>query len=220
MSLPPQRRPVRLGAWRVCMERSGPLSGRPGLLGTPGLVFLVTASTASRGVISRARVRLRCVCHSPSAILCLPALVSRSSPGNSSMYPSWISRSLCSGGIVRCIGPLAQLRSDTNSSWVTGGTDEPCAIPQVCARNRPFSSSQSPTIKLTGAGSFDDAETLASRLSEIHRELQPREPIRIAYLQTSQARTRSRRPRPGHYARAAANSISSVRFSSASYTLT
>jgi hypothetical protein len=79
-------------------------------------------------------------CHSPSAILCLPALVSRSSPGNSSMYPSWISRSLCSGGIVRCIGPLAQLRSDTNSSWVSGGTDEPCAIPQICARNRPFSS--------------------------------------------------------------------------------
>jgi hypothetical protein len=81
-----------------------------------------------------------CVYHSPSAILCLPALVSRSSPGNSSMYPSWISRSLCSGGIARCIGPLAQLRSDTNSSWVSGGTDEPCAIPQIYARNRPFSS--------------------------------------------------------------------------------
>jgi hypothetical protein len=81
-----------------------------------------------------------CVSHSPSAILCLPVLVSRSSPGNSSMYPSWISRSLCSGGIVRCIGPLAQLRSDTNSSWVSGGADEPCAIRQICARNRPFSS--------------------------------------------------------------------------------
>ena len=30
------------------MERSGPLSGRPGLLGTPGLVFWVTASAAWR----------------------------------------------------------------------------------------------------------------------------------------------------------------------------
>ena len=79
-------------------------------------------------------------CHSPFAILCLPALVSRSSPGNSSMYPSWISRSLCSGGIVRCIGPLAQLRSDTNSSWLSGVADKSCAIPQICARNRPFSS--------------------------------------------------------------------------------
>jgi hypothetical protein len=80
------------------------------------------------------------VCHSPSAILCLPAFVSRSSPGNSSMYPSWISRSLCSGGIVRCIGPLAQLRSDTNSSWVSGGADKPCAIPRTYASNCPFSS--------------------------------------------------------------------------------
>ena len=80
------------------------------------------------------------VCHLPSAILCLPAFVSRSSPGNSSMYPSWISRSLCSGGIVRCIGPLAQLRSDTNSSWVSGGADKPCAIPRICASDCPFSS--------------------------------------------------------------------------------
>jgi hypothetical protein len=77
---------------------------------------------------------------SPSAILCLPAFVSRSSPGNSNMYPSWISRSLCSGGIVRCIGPLAQLRSDTNSSWVSGGADKPCAIPRTYASNCPFSS--------------------------------------------------------------------------------
>jgi hypothetical protein len=80
------------------------------------------------------------ISHSPSAILCLPAFVSRSSPGNSSMYSSRISRSLCSGGIVRCIGPLAQLRSDTNSSGVNGGADKPCAIPHICAPDCPFSS--------------------------------------------------------------------------------
>src|SRR6266478_496166 len=38
--------------------------------------------------------------HLPSAILSLPAFVSRSPPDNSCMYPSWISRSLCSAGIV------------------------------------------------------------------------------------------------------------------------
>ena len=58
--------------------------------------------------------------HLPSAILSLPAFVSRSPPDNSCMYPSWISRSLCSAGIVRCIKPLAQSRNETNSSWVNG----------------------------------------------------------------------------------------------------
>ena len=56
--------------------------------------------------------------HLPSAILSLPAFVSRSPPDNSCMYPSWINRSLCSAGIVRCIKPLAQSRNETNSSWV------------------------------------------------------------------------------------------------------
>ena len=56
--------------------------------------------------------------HLPSAILSLPAFVSRSPPDNSCMYPSWISRSLCSAGIFLCIKPLAQSRNETNSSWV------------------------------------------------------------------------------------------------------
>jgi hypothetical protein len=69
--------------------------------------------------------------HSPSTILSLPALVSRSPPDNSCMYPSWISRSLCSTGIARCIKPLAQSRNETNSSWVNGGGAG--AIPRICA---------------------------------------------------------------------------------------
>src|SRR5713226_4430855 len=68
--------------------------------------------------------------HSPSAILSLPAFVSRSPPDNSCMYPSLISRSLCSAGIARCIKPLAQSRNETNSSWVNGGAG---AIPRICA---------------------------------------------------------------------------------------
>ena len=56
--------------------------------------------------------------------------VSRSPPDNSCMYPSWISRSLCSAGIARCIKPLAQSRNETNSSWVNGGAG---AIPRICA---------------------------------------------------------------------------------------
>ena len=72
------------------------------------------------------------VCHSPSTILRLPAFVSRSPPDNSCMYPSWISRSLCSAGIVRCIKPLAQSRNETNSSWVNGA-DKSGFIFQICA---------------------------------------------------------------------------------------
>src|ERR1700738_3527328 len=48
------------------------------------------------------------------------------------MYPSWISRSLCSAGIVRCIKPLAQSRNETNSSWVNGA-DKSGFIFQICA---------------------------------------------------------------------------------------
>ena len=68
--------------------------------------------------------------HSPFAILSLPACVSRSPPDNSCMYPSLISRSLCSAGIARCIKPLAQSRNETNSSWVNGGAG---AIPRISA---------------------------------------------------------------------------------------
>src|SRR6266853_5480679 len=70
------------------------------------------------------------VAHLPSAILSLPAFVSRSPPDNSCMYPSLISRSLCSAGIARCIKPLAQSRNETNSSWVNGGAG---AIPRISA---------------------------------------------------------------------------------------
>ena len=68
--------------------------------------------------------------HSPSAILSLPAFVSRSPPDNSCTYPRWISRSLCSAEIARCIKPLAQSRNETNSSWVNCGAG---AIPRICA---------------------------------------------------------------------------------------
>jgi hypothetical protein len=54
----------------------------------------------------------------------------RDRPMASCMYPSWISRSLCSAGIARCIKPLAQSRNETNSSWVNGGAG---AIPRLCA---------------------------------------------------------------------------------------
>ena len=70
--------------------------------------------------------------HSPSAILSLPAFVSRSPPDNSCMYPSLISRSLCSTGIRWCTTPLAQSRNETNSSWVNGA-DKLGFIFQVCA---------------------------------------------------------------------------------------
>jgi hypothetical protein len=46
------------------------------------------------------------------------------------MYPSWISRSLCSAGVARCIKPLAQSCNEANSSWVNG---DAAAIPRICA---------------------------------------------------------------------------------------
>src|SRR6202142_2740505 len=66
----------------------------------------------------------------PSASLVLPALVNRMPPKTSSMYPSSISRALCSDG-MRCIKPLAPSRNETNSSRVSGGADG--AILLVCA---------------------------------------------------------------------------------------
>src|ERR1700730_8155434 len=66
----------------------------------------------------------------PSAILILPALVNRMPPKTSSMYPSSISRALCSDG-MRCIKPLAPSRSETNSSRVNGGADG--AILGICS---------------------------------------------------------------------------------------
>jgi hypothetical protein len=83
----------------------------------------------------------------PSAILSLPAFVSRSPPDNSCMYPSWISRSLCSAGIVRCIKPLAQSRSETNSSWVNGATKSGFIF-QTCASGAAVQVSHPATIKL------------------------------------------------------------------------
>ena len=85
------------------------------------------------------------VSHLPSAILSLPAFVSRSPPDNSCMYPSWISRSLCSAGIVRCIKPLAQSRNETNSSWVNGA-DKSGFIFQICASGAAVQASHPATI--------------------------------------------------------------------------
>src|ERR1700688_3119038 len=70
----------------------------------------------------------------PSAILILPAAVKRMPPKTSSMYPSSISRALCSDG-MRCIKPLAPSRNETNSSRVNGGADG--AILGICACGRP-----------------------------------------------------------------------------------
>jgi len=89
----------------------------------------------------------------PSAILSLPAFVSRSPPDNSCMYPSWISRSLCSAGIVRCIKPLAQSRNETNSSWVNGA-DKSGFIFQICASGAAVQASHPATIKLTHYRAF------------------------------------------------------------------
>ena len=69
----------------------------------------------------------------PSAILNLPALVSRMPPKTSSIKPSSISRALCSDGI-RCIKPLAPSRNETNSSRVNGCLDG--AILGICACGR------------------------------------------------------------------------------------
>ena len=93
------------------------------------------------------------VSHLPSAILNLPAFVSRSPPDNSCMYPSWISRSLCSAGIVRCIKPLAQSRNETNSSRVNGA-DKSGFIFQICASGAAVQASHPATIKLTHYRAF------------------------------------------------------------------
>src|SRR6202022_3084196 len=74
--------------------------------------------------------------------------VSRSPPDNSCMYPSWISRSLCSAGIARCIKPLAQSRNETNSSWVNGADKSGCIF-QICASGAAVQASHLATIKLT-----------------------------------------------------------------------
>src|ERR1700687_111192 len=63
------------------------------------------------------------------------------------MYPSWISRSLCSAGIVLCIRPLAQSRNETNSSWVNGA-DKSGVIFQMCASGAAVQASHPATIKL------------------------------------------------------------------------
>jgi hypothetical protein len=93
------------------------------------------------------------VSHLPSTILSLPAFVSRSPPDNSCMYPSWISRSLCSAGIVRCINPLEQSRNETNSSWVNGA-DKSGFIFQICASGAAVQASHPATIKLTHYRAF------------------------------------------------------------------
>jgi hypothetical protein len=85
--------------------------------------------------------------HLPSAILILPKLVSRSPPKTSSMYPSSISRALCSAG-MRCIKPLAPSRNETNSSRVNGGADKTWAIPRICAYAWRVQASHPATIKL------------------------------------------------------------------------
>ena len=91
--------------------------------------------------------------HLPSAILRLPAFVSRSPPDNSCMYPSWTSRTLCSAGIVRCIKPLAQSRNEANSSWVNGA-DKSGFIFQVCASGAAVQASHPATINLTRYRAF------------------------------------------------------------------
>src|SRR5882672_2005647 len=91
--------------------------------------------------------------HLPSAIFSLPAFVSRSPPDNSCMYPSWISRSLCSAGIVRCIKPLAQSGNETNSSWVNGA-DKSGFIFKYAPPALPFKPVILPPIKLTHYRAF------------------------------------------------------------------
>src|SRR5712675_1290414 len=81
----------------------------------------------------------------PSAILILPALVNRMPPKTSSMYPSSISRALCSDG-MRCIKPLAPSRNETNSSRVNGGAVG--AILGICSYGGPDQAEFVATIKL------------------------------------------------------------------------
>jgi len=101
----------------------------------------------------RSRAFVVLVGHLPSAILSLPAFVSRSPPDDSCMYPNWISRSLCSAGIVRCIKPLAQSRNETNSSWVNGA-NKSGFIFQICASGAAVQASHPATIKLTHYRAF------------------------------------------------------------------
>jgi hypothetical protein len=95
--------------------------------------------TRAFGVIAR---------HLPSAILILPKPVSRSPPKTSSIYPSSISRALCSAG-MRCIKPLAPSRNETNSSRVNIGADKTSAIRRICAYGWPVQASHPATINLT-----------------------------------------------------------------------
>lgn len=82
-----------------------------------------------------------------SSILSLPAFVRRSPPDNSCMYPSSISRFLCSAGIVRCTKPFAQARNETNSSRVNGGADKRCAMLRICPYGGPVQASHPATMK-------------------------------------------------------------------------
>jgi hypothetical protein len=98
------------------------------------------------------------VAYLPSAILILPKPVSRSPPKTSSIYPSSISRALCSAG-MRCIKPLAPSRNETNSSRVNAGADKTWAIARLCAYGWPVQASHPATIKPTH---YLDDEGLAS----------------------------------------------------------
>src|SRR5258707_15442111 len=66
-------------------------------------------------------------------------------PKASSMYPSSISRALCSDG-MRCIKPLAPSRNETNSSRVNGGAVG--AILGICSYGGPDQAEFVATIKL------------------------------------------------------------------------
>jgi hypothetical protein len=75
----------------------------------------ITAQTP-QGALKVPRAFGVLVGHLPSAILSLPAFVSRSPPDSSGMYPSWRDQSVfVFGWIVRCIKPFAQSRNETNS---------------------------------------------------------------------------------------------------------
>jgi hypothetical protein len=84
------------------------------------------------------------------------------------LYLRSISRALCSAG-MRCIKPLAPSRSETNSSRVNGGADEPWSIPRTCAYGWPVQASHPATIKLThyldGARRGAFAEPVSRRAS-------------------------------------------------------
>ena len=69
----------------------------------------------------------------------------RMPPKTSSMYPSSISRALCSDG-MRCIKPLAPSRNETNSSRVNGGAVG--AILGICSHGGRDQAEFVATIKL------------------------------------------------------------------------